>query len=398
MPYHIRVLAGAVDRGAGSHVYHQELVRRLAARGHRVSLVCFRSVPEVAGCAEVFEVPRRPAPPGPLLWRFAAVLDYLHCGRGLARLPLPEADVVIGGEHLFLRAHRRLFPRTPWLYLPHALVVDQEIRSYGLPGLMHWATTHLYVWLQQWALNHADRTLRFTETACAALRQRYGRSVQPRFAVNPMGVEVPEATPRAPIAGPVRLLWVGQLIARKRIDVALAALGRLQKHAWEFDVVGDGTSRPLLEAQARALGLAGRVRFHGFQQDPAAWYRAADLLLFPSWLENMPVTMLEAMSHGVPCLAMRGDGVRYHNANAEVVRHGVDGFLADSDEDFAGQLGRLLGRPDELRAAGAAARRTVLDRHTWDRHLARYEAIFEELLAGRPPRSVPVRSEEEVGV
>jgi glycosyltransferase involved in cell wall biosynthesis len=389
MTYHIRVLAGAVDRGAGSHVYHQELVRRLAARGHRVSLVCFRSVPEVAGCAEVFEVPRRPAPPGRVLWRFAAVLDYRHCDRGLSRLALPEPDVVIGGEHLFLRAHRRRFPRTPWLYLPHALVVDQEIHSYGLPGLMEAVTSRLYVWLQRWALNHADRTLRFTEMACEALRRRYGRAVRPRFAVNPMGVEVPEPTRRGPTAGPVRLLWVGQLIPRKRIDVALAALGRLREVAWELDVVGDGASRPALEAQARELGLAGRVRFHGFQQDPAPWYRTADLLLFPSWLENMPVTMLEAMSHGVPCLAMRGDGVRYHNANAEVLRHGVDGFLADSDEDFAGQLGRLLGRPDALRAAGAAARQTVLDRYTWDGHLARYEALFEELLAGRPTSPRP---------
>ena len=57
MPYRVRVLAGRVDRGAGSHVYHLELVKRLAVRGHRVSLVCFSALPEAAANAEVFTVP-----------------------------------------------------------------------------------------------------------------------------------------------------------------------------------------------------------------------------------------------------------------------------------------------------------------------------------------------------
>jgi glycosyltransferase involved in cell wall biosynthesis len=383
MGYHIRVLAGHVDRGAGSHVYHQQLVRRLAARGHRVSLVCFAGAPEVADCAEVYEVPKPAGSPPPFLWRFSALRDCLHCTRSLARLPLPAADVVIGGEHLFLKAHYRKFPQTPWIYLPHSLVVDQEIGSYHMPPLMQWVSTRLYVHLQRWALNHAQRTLRFTDLACDALRQRYGHSIHPRFVVNPMGVELAEVVER-PSGGPVRLLWVGQLIPRKRIDVALAALGRLEQCAWHFDVVGDGLERPALERQAQQLGLGERVRFHGFQPDPGPWYRQADLLLFPSLLENLPVTMLEAMSHGVPCLAMRGDGGRAHNANAEVIEHDADGFLAASDDDFLRQLERLLQQPDRLRSAGMAAQGTIRERHTWDQHLDQYEQLIAELLGARP--------------
>src|SRR5262249_23457779 len=106
MAYHVRVLAGRVDRGAGSHVYHLELVRRPAARGPRVSLVCFSAPPELADCAEVFAV-RPPPPPGRFLWRFTSLLNYFHHAKALTRLPLPPADVVIGGEHLFLKAHHR---------------------------------------------------------------------------------------------------------------------------------------------------------------------------------------------------------------------------------------------------------------------------------------------------
>lgn len=383
MPYRVRVLAGRVDRGAGSHVYHLELVKRLAARGHRVSLVCFSALPEAAANAAVFTVPAREKPAGRLLWRFAAVLDARHCARGLARLELPPADVVIGGEHLFLKEHCRRFPRTPWVYLPHSLLVDQEIRSYNLPPLMRWISTILYVRLQRWALNRADRTLRFTEMSCDALLKRYGRSVRPRFFVNPQATELPPPVGNRPADDMVRLLWVGQLIVRKRIDLALSALARAPRQGWHFDVVGDGVERPALERQTQELGLADRVQFHGFQADPSPWYRRADLLLFPSWLENFPLTMLEAMGHAVPCLAMRGDGVRYHTANAEVIEHGRDGFLAETDEDFALQLGHLVRQRDRLRAAGEEARETVAKRYTWERHLDKLEELFDELVGGR---------------
>jgi glycosyltransferase involved in cell wall biosynthesis len=383
MSYHVRVLAGRVDRGAGSHVYHLELVKRLAARGHRVSLVCFAVLPEAADCAEVFAIPGRGQPPGRLLWRFASLLDARHYRRGLARLELPPADIVIGGEHLFLKEHCRRFPQTPWVYLPHSLLVDQEIRSYNLPLLMRWVSATLYVRLQRWALNRADRTLRFTEMSCAALRKRYGRSVRPRFFVNPQATELPPGVEQRPADATVRLLWVGQLIARKRIDLALEALARAPRDGWVFDVVGDGVERPALERQARQRGLEERVQFHGFQADPSPWYRRADLLLFPSWLENFPLTLLEAMAHAVPCLAMRGDGVRYHTANAEVIEPGRDGFLADSDEDFAQQLGRLVQQRDLLRRTGEAARQTVAKRYTWERHLDKLEALFDELAGGR---------------
>jgi glycosyltransferase involved in cell wall biosynthesis len=387
--YHVRVLAGRVDRGAGSHVYHQELVRRLAARGHRVSLVCFDRHPDVGSDVEVHAVPL-PAPTSfSFLWRFNAVRNYRHCDLGVLQLDLTRADVVVGGEHLFLKAHARRFPDTPWVYLPHSLLVDYEIGSYNLPRSLEFVTRRLYVHLQKWALRRASRTMRFTQMACDALTGRYP-DIQPRFFVNPMPTEMPRPTPRLPATTPIRLLWVGRLIPGKRIDVALDALARVAGANWVFDVVGDGAARPELEKQARRLGLSERVFFHGFQSNPADWYRRADLLVFPSRLENFPVTMVEAMSHGVAFLAMRGDGVRYHTANAEIVEHGRDGFLADSDEDFGRMLAELLERPDQLRTAGDAARETVKRLYTWDRHLDRLEQLFAELarpgLADAPAR------------
>jgi glycosyltransferase involved in cell wall biosynthesis len=210
---------------------------------------------------------------------------------------------------------------------------------------------------------------------------RYGRLVRSPFFVNPMGTDLPEPQARSAPSGPVRLLWVGQLIARKRIEVALSALATVPHLSWRFDVVGAGDQRAALERRAAELGLQDRVVFHGFQEQPAPWYRQADLLLFPSWLENSPVTMLEAMSYGVPCLAMRADGVRFHNANAEIIRDGEDGFLASDDDEFMRLLADLVAHPAPLRPAGDAARQAIASRHTWHHHLERYETLFDELAA-----------------
>ena len=381
MALHIRILAGWLDRRAGSHLYHRELTRQLASRGYRVSLVCFDRGIELADYAEVFQVLRPEYGSKRFFWRVSPLLLYRSCTAQVRKSKIPPADIVIGGEHLLLRPHWRKFRRTPWIYLPHSLVVSQEIQSYELPMALNWTTQHVYNHIQRWALNNADRTLRFTNHACEALSTHYGTSVRPRYTINPMGVEAPAIFVRKPIGDPLKILWVGQLISRKRIDVALNALAQLRGYNWVFDIVGDGPSRDALERQTKALGLRDRVKFYGFQLDPFRWYRAADLFLFPSWLENSPLSMLESMSCGVPCLAMRGDAIHFHNANSEIIEDGRDGFLAESDEHFVVQLERILKEPGILNAVGEAARQTIISRHTWDAHLNRYESLFRELLS-----------------
>src|SRR5207245_560 len=135
--------------------------------------------------ATVFEIPHLPFHDSRLIWRLAHVRQYFHCSRRLRRVTLDKPDVVVGSEHLFLRAHWQRFPTVPWIYLPHSLVVAQEIDGCGLPPTMRWFARRLYYKLQCWALSQADCTMRFTEYACRALSHYYGTAVRSRFVVNP---------------------------------------------------------------------------------------------------------------------------------------------------------------------------------------------------------------------
>lgn len=383
MARHIRILAGKLDRQAGSHVYHQELIRRLAARGYRVSVLCFEAVPEVRGCAEVFEVSPQ-GPQWPLLWRLTTLFAFLRCVRGMKRLELDQADVVIAGEHLFLQEHAKRFPQTPWIYLPHSLVVRQEIEGYGLPPVMHWATNQVYTRLQRWALSHANRTLRFTRWSCEVLKDSYGGKIQPRFVINPVGITLPDQVSMSEtVRKPVRLLYLGQLIPRKRVEALPPILAGLRNEAWQLDIVGQGPLRHELEAQIQQLGLSDRVRFHGFHPHPEQWYRRADLLLLPSRSESLGLVVLEAMSYGVPCLTFRADGMTTWHPLHEILDHGRTGLLAADPEDFKRLLLEVLRSPEKLLLYGQAARKYVVERHSWERHLDRYEELFDELLLGQ---------------
>ena len=103
--------------------------------------------------------------------------------------------------------------------------------------------------------------------------------------------------------GHTRFLFVGRLARPKGLDMALRALGQLKERQWTLDVVGDGPQRGEWEALTAEMGLQDRVTFHGFRNDAEAWMARSACLLFTSYQEGMPLTVLEALSVGIPILA-----------------------------------------------------------------------------------------------
>jgi glycosyltransferase involved in cell wall biosynthesis len=74
-------------------------------------------------------------------------------------------------------------------------------------------------------------------------------------------------------------------------------------------LVGDGPDRELLARQARDLGVADRLLMAGWQDDPCAWMRCADLLLVPSHHEGFGLSVLEGVSLRVPVITSRTPGL-----------------------------------------------------------------------------------------
>ena len=107
----------------------------------------------------------------------------------------------------------------------------------------------------------------------------------------------------------IDLLFVGQLIRGKGVQLLLAAMARM-KTPRTLDIVGTGNMEPKLKALAAELGIADRVRFNGFRQNPQDWMRAARCVVVPSfWQEPYGLVAAEAVALGRPVVAFAIGGL-----------------------------------------------------------------------------------------
>lgn len=140
--------------------------------------------------------------------------------------------------------------------------------------------------------------------------------------------------------GPLRLLFVGNLIRRKGLHTLLQALAQLPPHEWTLAVVGDHTLDPAYGAEIARLitqlPLGARVTRHGRVDDAtlAGLYATAHALIVPSSYEGYGIVYVEAMGYGLPVIASE------RGAAAEIVHDGRSGYLIPPDD--AAVLARRL--------------------------------------------------------
>ncbi len=173
---------------------------------------------------------------------------------------------------------------------------------------------------------------------------------------------------------------VGRVSEVKGIVHALRALTSSEMPPQvRLDVIGTGPLLDALQDEARALGVADRVRFHGFQRDILDWIAHLDALLMPSLHEGLPYTLLEAMSLGVPVIASRVGGL------AEVLRQEQTGLLVEVGDaaGLADALARLAGDPELGRRLGEAAAREQRERYTLARMVDDYLEVYAAAAAAR---------------
>ena len=99
------------------------------------------------------------------------------------------------------------------------------------------------------------------------------------------------------------LLSVGELIKRKNHETVLKALSRLKNHDFAYLICGRGILAEYLQEQTKKLGLTYKVKFLGFRKDITEICKTADLFIFPSYQEGLPVALMEAMAADLPAIA-----------------------------------------------------------------------------------------------
>ena len=171
-----------------------------------------------------------------------------------------------------------------------------------------------------------------------------------------------------PEARAKQVVYVAYFTKDKNHEALLEAFARLERaEGWTLELYGSGTAawEARLRAKAEALGIAGRVHFHGVVAKPAEVLSRAEICAYPSRVEGFSLALVEAMGAGCACVGFAdAPGVN------ELIEPERTGLLAvESVEAFAEALQRLVDDEALRVRLGQAAARSVREQWTYERVL-----------------------------
>jgi glycosyltransferase involved in cell wall biosynthesis len=399
---------------SGVTVSTQAVAGGLAAAGHEVLLVVPRPAPDVdpgAGAlvpdgVRVAWLPsyqaRGPVPPGYRMpWPVPSAA--LRAARAF-RPQIVHAQSPFVSGLMAVRVSRRVGAALVFTHHTRFGDYGHYLGPLAAPGA--WLTSaYLRAWWRQCAGIVAPST-DLAEEILGRLRgggaSRDGASGQgpsrrePVIRVIPTGLDVaaiqarPAEDPRTAAGWPADsqvVVSVGRLAREKSVDLLVDAFGVLAAAHPQARLllIGDGPMRSELAARAQSSSLSGRLRLAGAlpRADALALASGADCFAFASRTETQGLVLAEALTCGLPVVALDGPGV------SDSVRDGVDGIVVPRTGDAAadaqgladGIIG-LLGDPEQrqrMADAGASGRH----RFDLENRIRELVDLYGEVLARR---------------
>jgi hypothetical protein len=229
----------------------------------------------------------------------------------------------------------------------------------------------------------ADAVVGTTQDMVQDLAWRYGLDPS-RTAVIPNYV----LTDQPPMPASERergyVLYAGQLIARKRVDLLIEAMSLLPEEsrlATRLEVVGDGVERAKLEALAAKLKAPVTFTKRVPHNELLNKMRRCGIYVQTSELEGHPKTVLEAMASGAPVIVANSPGM-------EVVHHGLTGLRLDPEARLiAHAISELQADEDWRQALGSAAANAVRAAFGLPRIVEQELVMHQRALAGARSRT-----------
>lgn len=359
----------AVELG-GAERYFADLAAGVTAAGHELHVVLSeqagsrRQYPALARLtASISCLPSGIRPPRIALASYVGAWRFLRALRpDIAHFSLHHADSC----RYWIEAARRL--HVPFFLTEH-MVTDGYLQA---SRLTRWFKTRAYRTAQAILFNsHAAQ-----DTALSAWR-----GAPPRAVVIPNGVRLDEFRQERGGRTGLRVCFLGRLVAQKN---PLAVVRAFEAVAADFPeatlhIYGDGPLRQAVADAAASSPAADRVFLHGYTENVADALAAADILVLPSWAENQPYAVLEAMASGCAVIATAvGDLPNLLSDGAGVV-------VPPGDLDaLSAALRRFLGDSGAALETGRRAQQRVAAFHSLDRMIGTILGLYARVLSGTP--------------
>jgi len=242
--------------------------------------------------------------------------------------------------------------------------------------LLKYAFHPMNVVMDNVATREADHVIAISEEMRDQLVSRYGLSPGTVTTIS-HGVDTGRYRPhdeRHPAVSDDRLtlLFVGRLITRKGVDVAIRTLAATDEPDVELLIAGTGRLAEKLSHLSHELGVSDRVQFLGYVPDSELplLYSSADVTVFASNYEGFGLVVLESMACGTPVIGPPVGGL------PDVVTDEDNGFIVSrSPNAIANRIQQLHDDPELLDDLSAAALATA-SAMTWEHVAEQVETVY----------------------
>ncbi|XOB91566.1 glycosyltransferase [Pseudomonadota bacterium 24LQ007] len=178
---------------------------------------------------------------------------------------------------------------------------------------------------------------------------------------------------------------VARLSNEKNIDFIIEAIDRLRQESdvpFRFLMIGDGHQRDRLQKKIDSLELGSHFTLVGAVQpeEMALWYNLGDAFLFASKSETQGMVILEAMSAGLPVVAVRSSGIE------DVVRDGLNGYKTPENQARWIEKAQRLLEDDKLRTELSDKARAFAADYSIEQFARDVRGIYATSLAAREKR------------
>ena len=217
------------------------------------------------------------------------------------------------------------------------------------------------------------------------LQRRFGRRIgagKIRTIHNGMALAPETSQARKSANGSCVVGAVGRLDAVKGHRFLIVAAASVLREAGNaaFHFLGTGPLLASLQAQAKEQGIADRILFRGFDEEPRLFLEEIDIFVLPSLHEGIPYALLEAMYCSKPVVCSNVGGV------PEIVEDGKDGILVPPKDPSAlsSALLRLINDPEYAAYLGRNARKKIEERFSSRLMGTRTYQLYRQLVEARP--------------
>lgn len=351
-------------QAGGAELHLQEVFSRIAARGHRVDLLC----------SSWDDAPQRINLDGIEVHRVGTRETYPFLARSYFDRTLRGNDYDVVIEDLNkVPLYTPLWGLKRLVALVHHLFGGTVFREAPLP-------LAAAVWLSEQPLGLVYRRVPFEAVSVSTADDLVERGI-PRQSIRVIynGVDSQRLTPNQAERSPTPLfVYLGRLKKYKKVDVVIRAFAALNVPGSNLEIAGTGDYRAPLERLVESLDLSDRVKFLGFipEDEKVHLLRRAWASTLASPKEGWGISNLEAAACGTPVIAANSPGIR------ESVIDGETGFLVapDDPQGMAAAMRGLVQSPDLVQSLGRAARRFA-ETFTWERAADETLAHLEEIVA-----------------